>query len=150
MGKELPWTSHGAYLPASRLTNRVFRETVANKRGTVPTYRRRSARQLAGPMTVTEMMDAYTVPLLRFVPWPHAPTPMVARPRPAAPTYRGKVPEQINFATLIFEILQDIFLNQIKNYFRMYSDSANANGTFSYLKRKCFFGNSVTRCWNEK
>ena len=53
-------------------------------------------------------------------------------------------------SSLIFEILQDIFLNQIKNYFRMYSDSANANGTFSYLKRKCFFGNSVTRCWNEK
>ena len=70
MGQELPWASHGAYLPASRLEKKrvfVFRE-LSQTKGTAPTYRRRSARQLAGPMTATDMMDAYTVPLLSCVP----------------------------------------------------------------------------------
>ena len=65
-GKELPWESHGAYLPGVSLKHRLFRDKLSPKKGTAPTYRARSARRLAGPMAVTEMMDAYVVPLLRI------------------------------------------------------------------------------------
>ena len=66
MGNSFPGQATAPTYRRLACDKRDFRENCRKIRGMAPTYRRRSARQLAGPMTVTEMMDAYTVPLARI------------------------------------------------------------------------------------